>query len=184
MNILGRPTVGLDTIKKNLPQFDPHPRFEAEMLLPLWIKANEYGIDPVVMIAQSILETDEGKFTGVIGPERHNTCGLKNRVGGADDDPDAHEVSFDWYEGAEKHAQHLLAYCQVDLPSGKQLIDPRWRYVRNNPVYMPGAVDVVELNKWSTSINNGPRILAIALKLSASPKIAKKITTSKSLEIQ
>lgn len=189
MQILGRPTASLETIKKNLAQFNPDPIFIDEMLLPLWIKANEYGIDPVVMIAQSGLETGFGKFGDVLDASFFNTCGLKSRQGGDDKDPQAHDRSFDWYEGAEKQAQHLYAYMQMDLPSGKQIIDPRFHVVRGNPVYMPGGTDVLVLDRWATKPNNGTRILGIAERLNSGavvqpPKLSKKTTTRKSLEIQ
>jgi Mannosyl-glycoprotein endo-beta-N-acetylglucosaminidase len=184
MQILGPPSASLSKIRENLAQFNPHPRFINEMLPALYIKAMAYGIDPVVMIAQSLLETDRGWFTGVLDPSFFNTAGIKTRKGGDDKDPNAHQRFADWYVGAQAQAEHLYAYMQLDPPA--PIVDPRFGIVRGNPVYMPGITTVLGLNAWATAPRNGERILNVAQRVNAGGVVqgqVKKTVTTKHLEI-
>lgn len=78
----------------------------------LWKAAISNGIDPVVMIAQAMLET--GFFTfkgGVIDASYHNTCGLKTTKGGACNVAGSHMRFKNWEEGIQAHADHLGLYA-------------------------------------------------------------------------
>lgn len=88
--------------------------------------APEYNIDPVMVIAQSILETGWFKYqNSAVKAEQHNYCGLGvtgNGVTGA---------SFKTIEdGVRAQLQHLFAYgCKTALPSDETILDPRYSLV-------------------------------------------------------
>jgi len=131
------------------------------MVPALWAAAERYGIDPVVIVAQAAHETGWGNYGGVVGPERHNTCGLKTRAGGSDTDPNAHATFPDWATGARAHAQHLMAYCQVDVAD--PIVDPRWVWVRGKRA---AITDVEALGgSWAPAADYGNRVAATATKL-------------------
>jgi len=165
LRLQGAPTATFPTIEKNLAQFNPAPVFYDDMLPALWGMAVAYGFDPVVVIAQSGLETGFGKFGDVLDASYHNPCGLKSAAGGDDKDPEAHARFKNWFDGAEAQVQHLLAYMQLDIPRFSKTYDPRYKIVRGNPRYMPGITEVEGLDAWATKPNNGQRILNVALRL-------------------
>ena len=88
--------------------------------------APKYGIDPMMAIAQSILETGWFKYSGsAVTADQHNYCGLgvtSNGVKGA---------AFDTIEdGVTAQLQHLFAYgCKDALPAGEPVLDPRFSLV-------------------------------------------------------
>lgn len=103
-----------------------NPDFDKEIAQSFFYVAPIYGIDPVMMIAQSILETGWFKFKGSsVSPEQHNYCGLGATGGGVAG------ASFDTIdEGVNAQAQHLYAYgCKDELPDGIEVIDPRYNLV-------------------------------------------------------
>jgi hypothetical protein len=88
--------------------------------------APKYGIDPLMAISQSILETGWFKYVGsAVKPEHHNYCGLgvtSNGVTGG---------IFDTVEdGVIAQLQHLFAYgCKEALPTDELILDPRFNLV-------------------------------------------------------
>lgn len=85
-----------------------------------------YGIDPIMAIAQSVVETGWFKYKGsAVKPEHHNYCGLgvtSTGITGA-----CFETIDD---GVTAQLQHLYAYgCTDPLPSSETLLDPRFGYV-------------------------------------------------------
>lgn len=154
-------------MKANAAYAHPHPRFVDEILPALWWAAGYYGVDPVVMAAQSAHETGWGHYPGLVPPYFHNTCGLKVR----DLTPfpnsevtEAHASFPDWPLGARAHAQHLLAYCQVAVPDS-ELVDPRYVWVYGKK---PAITTVEELGgKWAPSTTYGTRIAETVAKLRA-----------------
>lgn len=114
-------TKAIVAIVKNNPDFD------VEIAKAFFLLADEYHIDPMRAISQSILETGWFKFEGSsVKPEQHNYCGLGatgNGVSGA---------SFDTIEnGVRAQLQHLYAYgCKDALPKDEStIVDPRYKYV-------------------------------------------------------
>lgn len=98
------------------------------------------------MAAQCAHETGWGRFGGVIDASWNNTCGLKVKAGGADDDPDAHARFPDLATGALAHAQHLYRYAtDGPLPAGMAIVDPRWNAPR------PGCAPTVQelSDRWA-----------------------------------
>ena len=113
-------TKAIVAIKKNNPNFD------IEIAKAFFLLADEYHIDPMRAISQSILETGWFKFAGSSAKaEQHNYCGLGVTGGGVSG------ASFDTIEnGVRAQLQHLFAYgCKDSLPDGETLVDPRFKYV-------------------------------------------------------
>lgn len=109
-----------DYIQKNNPDFDIAIANAYIKLGPI------YGISGDIAICQSIVETGWFKYEGsAVTASQHNYCGLgvtSNGVTGC---------SFATIEqGVEAQLQHLYAYaCTDDIPSGRTLYDPRFKYV-------------------------------------------------------
>ena len=109
------------------PEFAINPDFDIEIAKAFFLLADEYHIDPMRAISQSILETGWFKFVGSsVKAEQHNYCGLGATGGGAAG------ASFDTIEnGVRAQLQHLYAYgCKDALPEGETtIVDPRFKYV-------------------------------------------------------
>ena len=101
-------------------------KFDVEIAKVFFKLCPKYGIDPVMAIAQSILETGWFEYSGsAVKPEHHNYCGLgvtSNGVTGG---------IFDTIEdGITAQLQHLFAYgCKDSLPNNETIVDPRFKYV-------------------------------------------------------
>lgn len=104
-----------------------NPNFDIEIAKAFFLFADEYHIDPMRAISQSILETGWFKFAGSDAKvEQHNYCGLDVTGGGVSG------ASFDTVEsGVRAQLQHLYAYgCKGALPDDENtIIDPRFKYV-------------------------------------------------------
>ena len=100
--------------------------FDIEIAKAFFKLASKYGIDPMMAIAQSILETGWFKYeNSAVKAEQHNYCGLgvtSNGVTGG---------VFDTIEdGVTAQLQHLFAYgCKDALPAGEKVLDPRFNLV-------------------------------------------------------
>ncbi len=100
--------------------------FDVDIAKKFFELAPVYGIDPMMAISQSILETGWFKYSGsAVKPEQHNYCGLgvtSTGVSGA---------SFDTIDdGVVAQLQHLYAYgCKDAIPSGDKILDPRFNLV-------------------------------------------------------
>lgn len=100
--------------------------FDAEIAKAFFKLAPKYGIDPMMAIAQSILETGWFKYAGsAVTADQHNYCGLgvtSTGVKGA--------VFETIEDGITAQLQHLFAYgCKDVLPSGDKVLDPRFSLV-------------------------------------------------------
>lgn len=107
-------------IKKN------NTKFDETIAKAFFNLAQAYGIDPVMAIAQSCLETGWFKYSGsAVTPAHHNYCGLGVTTTGK---PGA---IFDTVEdGVRAQLQHLYAYgCKAGIPSGEPKLDPRFDLV-------------------------------------------------------
>ena len=108
----------------------------------------QYGIDPVLTIAQIALETGYCKFGGKVSPSHCNTCGLKTRDGKA-----FHKFDY-WAQGIEAHVQHLALYANAPKLVGKKIVDPRhFDSIRGT------AKTVNDLSmKWATNADYGKKL--------------------------
>ena len=100
--------------------------FDVEIAKAFFKLAPKYGIDPMMAIAQSILETGWFKYAGsAVTADQHNYCGLgvtSTGIKGA-----AFETIED---GVTAQLQHLFAYgCKDALASGEKVLDPRFSLV-------------------------------------------------------
>lgn len=131
MWIIGRPSANY-FLNLRLPE-NTSQVFTRDMLPALWGAAEEYCIDPVGLVAQSLKETGNGNFGGQITAQYYNTCGLKQRhIGkypGVDDGdrPLAHAQFPNWEVGARAHAQHVRAYA--GWPVKGLILSPRYVFV-------------------------------------------------------
>lgn len=114
-------TKAIKKILQNNPNFDWNIAKAFFKLGPI------YNIDPMMAIAQSILETGWFKFEGSDAKAKQNNfCGLGVTGGGVSG------ASFNTIEdGVRAQLQHLYAYgCKDELPSSeKELLDPRFHLV-------------------------------------------------------
>lgn len=110
----------IKTIKENNNVFDENIAKAFFNLAPI------YGIDPIMAIAQSILETGWFKYNGsAVTPEHHNYCGLGVTVNGKPGN-----IFSTIADGVRAQLQHLFAYGSTkELPEGETLLDERFKYV-------------------------------------------------------
>lgn len=167
--IMGKPSCPKEKVLSNLATArakQPHARFPSEMFEPLWRMGCFYGLDSVVMIAQSMHETDSGHFSGKVPHTYFNTSGIKVRDLTPFPDsevPLAHSQYASWYGGAEAQAQHLLAYCGKLIPDTRYLVDPRAIWVRGKHA----ITQVEELGtRWAPSAEYGNMIVSLMQRLS------------------
>lgn len=104
-----------------------NPKFNWDIAKAFFKLAPIYSIDPMMAIAQSILETGWFKFEGSDAKaSQNNFCGLGVTGGGVSG------ATFNTIEdGVRAQLQHLYAYgCKDELPSSeKELLDPRFHLV-------------------------------------------------------
>ena len=100
--------------------------FDVEIAKAFFELAPKYHVDPLMAIAQSILETGWFKYEqSAVTPDQHNYCGMgvvTNGIKGA---------SFDTIrDGVTAQLQHLFAYgCKDALPADEVILDPRFKLV-------------------------------------------------------
>ena len=104
-----------------------NPDFDVNIAKAFFLLADEYHINPMMAISQSVLETGWFKYSGsAVKPEHHNYCGLGVTSNGIEGG------KFDTIEnGVRAQLQHLYAYgCKDALPDGETtIVDPRFKYV-------------------------------------------------------
>jgi murein DD-endopeptidase MepM/ murein hydrolase activator NlpD len=91
-----------------------------------WQWGTATGIRPDFLIAQAMLETGWGYFTGKVPPEYNNVAGIKIKNPGLNDVREDHEQFSSWSEGIRAHANHLCAYTgqtPVKGPNGEAIHD-------------------------------------------------------------
>ncbi len=109
------------------------------------------GVDPAVAYAQSALETNYGRFTGVLDASYCNPCGIKTSAGGGDYDPAAHQRFPDWSTGITAQYDHLALYAGCAGYPKSVTPDPR-----HFPILNGTAPCVVNLGgKWAPSPDYG-----------------------------
>jgi len=98
--------------------------FDIEIAKSFWKLTPKYGIDPMMAISQSILETGWFKYQGsAVKPEQHNYCGLGVTSNGVEGG------KFDTIEdGVTAQLQHLFAYGSTE-ELNEAILDPRFKYV-------------------------------------------------------
>lgn len=130
MNIFGKSTVSLEAAQAWARKRGGHQRY-IDVAEIYWRLAPLFDIPPEIPYGQAGKETAKGHYTGVVGPERHNWCGLKKSSGGDNDDPDAHAVFASDYDGVLAHLWHLHRYGGRTREQGPNLPmnDPRYHLI-------------------------------------------------------
>ena len=111
MKIINKPTVSYKQCENWIKSKRTANVLALENLPIMWNAAVENGIDPAVLIAQSMLETGWYNFGGVVPASYHNPCGLKITKGGGCQDVGAHMRFFSWEDGIMAQSDHLALYA-------------------------------------------------------------------------
>jgi flagellum-specific peptidoglycan hydrolase FlgJ len=115
-----------DCVKAIKKILESNDTFDPCIVKAFFTLAPKYGIDPMMAIAQSILETGWFKYVGsAVTAEQHNYCGLGVTTTGIKG------ASFNSIEdGVTAQLQHLYAYgCKEAIPADDKLLDPRFNLV-------------------------------------------------------
>lgn len=142
-----------------------------------WRYAPSHGnVNPAIAYMQAAKETGYGKFGGVLDDSYHNPCGMKTSVGGADNDPNAHQRFNTWDEGVQAHLDHLALYAGASGYPRSNTYDPR------HFVTIKGyAVTVNALGgRWAPSLTYGQEINNMYNELLVAYGLATKVQTSDS----
>ena len=116
----------VDCVKAIKKILSNNSSFDVEIAKTFFRLAPKYNIDPMMAIAQSILETGWFKYEGsAVTSDQHNYCGLGVTSTGIKGG------SFDTIEdGVTAQLQHLFAYGSKEaLPKGEKILDPRFNLV-------------------------------------------------------
>lgn len=172
--IMARPTLEYGPLLAAVLAQGPAPVFADAVVPALWSASLRYGLDPLAVVAQSAHETGWGAFARLVKPWHRNTCGLKVRdlaavmgvLGTTTSEHVLCHAQFGtWAEGAEAHAQHLRAYCQV--PFDALVVDPRYDVARRVIAAnrRPPCVTLRDLDPWAGHEGYGDSLELVADRL-------------------
>lgn len=165
MNIIGPPSASLAVVLRKLREQNRGSVFVDLMVPALYEEGLKWGVDPVVMIAQSAKETAWGTFPGKVKGWFNNTAGIKVHPveqamypGVTDgDNPLAHERFASWTMGARAQAQHLRRYAGMPVPDDEVVYSRHW------VVQLYRLKTVFDLSgRWAPSPTYGSEIADIA----------------------
>ncbi|EQB4340372.1 TPA: N-acetylmuramoyl-L-alanine amidase [Clostridium botulinum] len=152
-SIMGVPQVTIEQCELFLHDVNP----KAPYLANIYKKyCDIYGIKLEIAWVQMCLETNFLRYsdTSITTLDMHNYAGL----GALDGNGRKQALKFNTEnEGVECHIQHLFAYCSKNnLPQGKKLIDPRFKYVDRGC-----AINVEDLGsgKWASDKQYANKLL-------------------------
>lgn len=111
MKIINKPTASYKQCEAWIKSKKTANKLALENLPIMWNCAIKNGIDPCVLIAQSMKETGWYNFGGVVPASFHNPCGLKVTKGGGDYEVGAHMRFKSWEEGIMAQSDHLALYA-------------------------------------------------------------------------
>ena len=111
MKIINKPTATYKQCELWIKSKKTANKLALENLPIMWDCAIKNGIDPVILIAQSMKETGWYNFGGVVPASYHNPCGLKITKGGGDYEVGAHMRFKSWKEGIMAQSDHLALYA-------------------------------------------------------------------------
>jgi hypothetical protein len=175
-DILGPPLAAWATVRRNLEQMGAHPLGLDDVAPLLYRIAEEHGVNPDGVVAQSFKETGGWHYAGNVRHWFHNTAGIKVRYDrdvmsllGTDDanHPLVHAMFPNWRVGCLAHVQRLLDYCDA-LPDPEDpedpllIVDPRHGFGNR------GITTWDQLGgRWAGDPNYGRSILDIRSRLLA-----------------
>lgn len=111
MKIINKPTATYGQCEAWIKSKKTANKLALENLPIMWNCAIKNGIDPVILIAQSMKETGWYNFGGVVPASFHNPCGLKITKGGGDREVGAHMKFDSWEDGIMAQSDHLALYA-------------------------------------------------------------------------
>ena len=111
MKIINKPTASFKQCEAWIKSKRTANKLALDNLQIMWDCAIANGIDPCVLIAQSMKETGWYNFGGVVPASFHNPCGLKVTKGGGDYEVGAHMRFKSWQEGIMAQSDHLALYA-------------------------------------------------------------------------
>ena len=111
MKIINEPTVTYGQCENWIKSKKSANKLALDNLPIMWKAAVRNGIDPAVLVAQSMLETGWYNFGGVVPASYCNPCGLKITKGGGCQDVGAHMKFSSWEDGIGAQADHLALYA-------------------------------------------------------------------------
>lgn len=111
MKIINKPTATYGQCEAWIKSKKTANKLALENLPIMWNCAIKNGIDPVVLIAQSMKETGWYNFGGVVPASYRNPCGLKITKGGGDYEVGAHMRFKSWEDGIMAQSDHLALYA-------------------------------------------------------------------------
>lgn len=111
MKIINKPTATYKQCELWIKSKRTANKLALDNLPIMWDCAIKNGIDPVVLIAQSMKETGWYNFGGVVPASFHNPCGLKITKGGGDYEVGAHMRFKSWEDGIMAQSDHLALYA-------------------------------------------------------------------------
>lgn len=163
--IIGPPTAPFSTIQQNAMKAGAAGWY-LTALQAIWTAGTAVGVDPVVLAAQCALETNWGRFGGVIDGSFGNLAGMKNRISTGDKPEDHAKFAIGTdgvpYVGAVAQAHHLRTYAGIVPP----LDTPAPRAVWLIPAKVGSAPNVEDLGgKWAPTLDYGTQIVSIMNKL-------------------
>ena len=120
-----------------------------------WYYGELMGIRPELLYAQAALETNYGKYTGVVSEDMNNWAGIKV-AGRNDDEKEAHQSFETPEEGARAHFNHIAAYIGI-APVGT----PHPRYYAVKSISWAGTIKTFEelSGKWCPDPNYATKVL-------------------------
>ena len=131
-----------------------NPNFDSKIADAFYEIGKIYGVRGDIALCQSIVETGYFKYEGsAVTADQHNYCGLgvtSNGVKGC---------AFATIEqGVEAQIQHLYAYGSTeDIPAGRTLYDPRFKYVTRGIAPVWGALNM----RWAMTNIYGQTIISV-----------------------
>lgn len=190
MKILGKPTATLEQCNVWIKGIKTANKLAITNMPILYNAAVSNGIDPVVLIAQCMIETGYFNFGGVISASFHNTCGLKTTKGGSNYSANAHMKFDSWKDGIQAHADHLGLYagspkCPKYSPNTKGYYNENCKKngTTKDPrhfTYLYGKCKTVESleGTWATSKDYAEKILKLVKQIQGT-KVANTTTSKK-----
>ena len=125
MKIINKPTATFKQCEAWVKSKKTANKLALDNLPIMWNCAIKNGIDPCVLIAQSMKETGWYNFGGVVPASYHNPCGLKITKGGGDYEVGAHMRFKSWEEGIMAQSDHLALYAGASGYPRSDTYDPR-----------------------------------------------------------
>lgn len=134
-----------------------HARF-IEGIPLYWKYGSKTGINPVLLYAQSGLETGFGHYQGAVPPEYNNWAGIKTEDA-TGDEPEDHEQFETREDGVRAHFNHMCAYIGQE-PIG----EPHARYFLVKTISWAGSIRYAEelSGRWAPSEDYGERVINLA----------------------